>query len=305
MSKARYNFEDIGSNLTLAFAADCEQDYERRVADTARIIAARSEVAPLVLLAGPSGSGKTTTASKLRDEVQRLGHPCRAVSMDDYYLSVNPDTHPRTERGDIDFESPYCLDIPLFHDHLTTLLEGGTAQIPSFDFAAGRRRDAAFMPLEVKRGDICIFEGIHALNPLFFKDLEDYTQRVYISARADIYSKGQLFFKGTWVRLVRRMVRDANFRGWDAAKTMTIWGDIRRGEKKYISPYWPSANIALDTHMPYETLILKRFALPLLAEIPHCEREAELREMAAALAEIPDLPLEYVPKHSLLREFIG
>ncbi|MCL2080960.1 MAG: nucleoside kinase [Oscillospiraceae bacterium] len=288
------------------FAAECERQYESKVLSCAKVLADRAESVPIILLAGPSGSGKTTTAMKLREYILAMDHDCQVVSMDDYFRTVNLATHPRDAKGDIDFESPLCLDIPLFTKHIAELRKGRTVKIPHFDFPNQRRHPDMSTELYIPKGGICIFEGIHALNPMFSEGLDEFTQKVYVSARANIRDNGGTLFKGTWVRLLRRMIRDNNFRGWEPARTMAAWGSVRNGEKKYISPYKDLAGFQIDTEMPYELCIMRGTALPMLEEVPAgIDREHELKQIYPALERFPGISLELLPERSLLREFLG
>jgi len=294
------------SETPVEFVAACEKQYEDKVLSCAKALADKSETAPIILLAGPSGSGKTTTAMKLRHNILHMGHDCQVVSMDDYFKTVNLGTHPRNSKGDIDFESPLCLDIPLFIEHIGRLREGKSVKIPHFDFPNQRRHPDMYTELTIPKGGICIFEGIHALNPMFSEGLDVFTQKIYVSARANIRDNGAALFKGTWVRFLRRMIRDSNFRGWDPSRTMAVWGMVRNGEKKYISPYKDLAQFQIDTHMQYELCMLRDTAMSLLEDVPKgIDREAELKSIYPALEKFPEISLNLLPGHSLLREFLG
>ena len=304
----KYTLESIieRSSDSARFVAECEREYEEKVAACADMIAARADAAPLILLAGPSGSGKTTTAVKLCEALRGMGRPCQVVSMDDYFRTVNPATHPRNERGQIDFESPHCVDIPLFLKHLEKLHNGKTVKVPHFDFPNQRRHADMFTELSIGKGGLCVFEGIHALNPMFSEGLSEWTQKVYVSARSNIKAGNDLLFKGTWVRLIRRMTRDGNFRGWVPSLTMSMWDSVRVGEKKYISPYKDLAKYQIDTHMPMEMCVFRDEALEMLADIPRgCDRERELKSIRPALEKFPSIPRGLLSGDSLLREFLG
>lgn len=287
------------------FLAECDTALSAKIAMAAAAIATDAAEKPIVLLSGPSGSGKTTTAGKLSMGLSYIGIKCHVVSMDDYFLTFNPDTHPRDKRGNIDFESPECVDIPLLTKHFEILSSGGEIEIPRFDFARQRRSDIPGRAVRLQKDEVAIFEGIHALNPSMLQGNFGAT-RVYASARTNIRRGNELYFKSTWLRLVRRIIRDDNFRGWKADKTMALWANVRRGEKNYISPYKELADIKIDTSMPCEIPILRNYAVPLFASVPaEVERGDELRMIGQRLGEFYPIEERMVSVKSLLREFIG
>ena len=258
-----------------------------------------------MLLSGPSGSGKTTTAMKIAEELLRRGVNSRAVAMDNYFLTQDPATVPRTPDGSIDYESPLCLDMELLSQHFTALSRGEEILIPKFEFARQMRNDSLGTPLKLEKNEIAIFEGIHALN-------DDITGRhpaaakLYISARSNINEGAVLRFKGTWMRLVRRAVRDYSFRGAGVAQTLAMWANVRRGEKLYISPFKSKADIVFDSSLPYEVPVMKNYALPILQSVPgDNERHDEMLELVKAFEHFESIDPALVPRDSLLREFIG
>ena len=237
---------------------------------------------PVVLLSGPSGSGKTTTAMKIAEELQRRGVNTHAVAMDNYFKSLNRKTAPRTPEGDIDYESPQCLDMELLDQHFAALSRGEEIIIPKFEFARQMRNDARGTPLKLGKNEIAIFEGIHALNDDIAGPHPE-AAKLYISARSNVNDGAALRFKGTWMRLTRRAVRDYSFRGTGVADTLEMWANVRRGEKLYISPYKNRADIIFDSSLPYEVSVMKNFALPLLQAVPEENaRRGELLELIEA-----------------------
>jgi uridine kinase len=287
------------------FARECEAIFNRKVAETAALIAERSHASHIVFLSGPSGSGKTTTAKKLCDALEELGVGAQTVSIDKYYMPINPETSPRTEDGEIDLESPYCLDLELLEAHFEMLEGGMEIIIPHFNFKKQTRDPAKARPLKLADGGIVIFEGIHALGDMI-ADRHPQATKLYISARSDVTSGGQTFFKRTWTRLMRRVVRDLNFRGTGASETLKMWATVREGEKKYISPYKHKADLVFDSSMEYEIPILKKYALDAFREIPEgAPRMGELQEFTPLLTQFEDIDAEVVPADSILREFIG
>ena len=167
------------------------------------------------------------------------------------------------------------------------------------------RNDHAGPPLRLGKNEIAIFEGIHALN-------DDCAGRhpaatcLYISARSDVLEGEDLRFKGTWMRLTRRAVRDYNFRGTDVAETLEMWANVRRGEKLYISPFKHRANYIFDSSLPYEVSVMKNYAMPLLEAVPQENvRRRELLELIQGFAHFLPIDPDLVPPSSLIREFIG
>ncbi|MDR0862005.1 MAG: nucleoside kinase [Oscillospiraceae bacterium] len=287
------------------FAEECEAVFETKTAEAAAQIAQHLRVSPVVLLAGPSGSGKTTTAKKLSDKLELLGVRAHTVSLDNYFLTVQPETAPRTPEGEIDYESPAGMDMELLDAHFTRLGRGQGIQVPHFSFSQQSRVENETEPLTLGKNEVAIFEGIHALSDrLAGRHPEAFG--LYISARSDVSDRGVPVYRGTWTRLTRRIIRDSLFRGTGADSTLAMWANIRRGEKMYISPYKHRAHLLLDSAMPYELAVLKRFAEPLLRSIPlGIARHAELSAFAPSLSRFADIDAAVVPAFSILREFIG
>ena len=276
-----YQLQEINRRIQTdvqEFLAECDDNYTQRVSLAADKILSNLENSPIVLLSGPSGSGKTTTAMKIAEELQRRGVNTHAVAMDNYFKTINPRTAPRTPEGEIDFESPLCLDMELLDRHFTALGQGEEIWIPKYEFARHMRNDSRATPLKLGKNEIVVFEGIHALNDDIAGRHPEAT-KLYISARSNVNEGAVLRFKGTWVR---------------------------RGEKLYISPYKHRANYIFDSSLPYEVSVMKHYALPLLRAVPEENvRRAELLELIEAFQYFEPIDPELVAKDSLLREFIG
>jgi len=289
------------------YAKECEAIFNRKVDETAAMIAERAADADcnVVLLSGPSGSGKTTTSHKIGDALKKIGIFAHTVSLDKYYTSPLSETYPRTADGELDLESPYCLDLELINKHFTALERGEEVAIPHFNFAMQKRDPAMEMRLMLKKSEIVIFEGIHSLNDLLAKD-HPKAFKLYISARSDIKHYGRLCFKRTWTRLMRRVVRDDFFRGTGADATLKMWANVRHGEKIYISPFKYKADLLFDSSMGYEVPVLKQYALNAFSILPDgTERVEELRSLLPSLMEFESIDSSVVPPDSILREFIG
>ena len=268
--------------------------YHANVETAAEKIADNIKNSPIVLLSGPSGSGKTTTAMKVSEALERRGVRSHYVGMDDYFNTVSPETTPRTPEGEYDLESPLCLDMELMNEHFTMLARGERIHVPKYEFS---RRMRAFEPsksLKLGKDEIVIFEGIHALNDMI------------TTRHPEAFKLYKIVFKRTWFRLVRRLVRDYNFRGSSAAETMGMWANVRRGEKAYISPFKDKADYQFDSSLPYELPVFNRTATALFQTVPEgIERFDELRAVLPALQLFGDIDESLVPPDSLIREFIG
>ena len=303
-----YQLQEINKRIqsdVVEFMAECDANYAQRVSLAADKILANLNNSPIVLLSGPSGSGKTTTAMKIAEELQRRGVNTHAVAMDNYFKTLNRKTAPRTPEGDIDYESPLCMDMDLLDQHFTALSKGEEILIPKFEFARQMRNDSLGRPLRLGKNEIAIFEGIHALNDDISGRHPEAT-KLYISARSNINDGAELRFKGTWMRLTRRAVRDYNFRGTDVEETLDMWINVRRGEKLYISPFKNRADVIFDSSLPYEVSVMKNYALPLLKAVPEENaRRAELLDLIDAFQHFEPIDPDLVAKDSLLREFIG
>lgn len=287
------------------FVAICEAEYSKKVRDAAKKITDGMEHNPIVLLSGPSGSGKTTTALKLACALKEFGVGTHTVSLDNYFNTVDPETAPRTEKGEIDYESPYCLDLPLLHRQIEAMVRCEEVQLPKFNFSE-QCRSLSTIPLVRKKNEVVIIEGIHALNDMITESTGGHGIKLYVSARSNFIENGELVFKGTWTRLIRRIVRDDRFRGTRADFTLRIWDSIRVGEKKFISPFKDRADIIINSTHGYEMNMLKKHILPLLSDIPEgITRYHEIMQIPRALERFVDIDDALVPKDSLLREFIG
>ena len=289
-----------------AFMAAGDAAFHEKVCRAADLIQSHRDKSPVVLLSGPSGSGKTTTAGMINAELERRGIHTHTISMDDYFLTPDPNTAPRTPDGEMDFESPLMLDLALLDDHFSRLARGEEILVPHFEFARRMRNDSQGTPLRLGPDEVAIFEGIHALNTTITGKHPEAT-RLYISARSDVVDgEGKVCFKGTWMRLTRRAVRDYNFRGTDVKGTLDMWANVRRGEKLYISPYKQTAHMLFDSSLPYEVSVMACYARPLLAAVPEeNQRRHELLELIASFDRFEPIDPATVPAASLLHEFIG
>lgn len=284
----------------------CDAAYAAKIARAAQAVAEHAKTCPIVLLSGPSGSGKTTTAMKIAEALEQRGIHSQSLAMDDYFRTVDPKTAPRTATGELDFESPACLDMDLLGSHLNSLAGGGEIRVPRYNFVTRIQSGPIGRRMRLGKDEVVVCEGIHALNDEIAAYCPD-AFRLYISARSNVEDDaGKLVFKGTWMRLLRRLVRDHNFRGTSAAGTLDMWANVRRGEKQYISPFKDRANLKFDSSFPCEVSIMKNYALPLLEAVPEgAARFGEIRSIIPALEQFESVDPKLLAPESMLREFIG
>ena len=297
------NYQTVADPAGMIAEADAR--YAALVEQAAEKIAENKKNSPIVLLSGPSGSGKTTTAMKIAEALEKKGIGSHYVGMDDYFSTVNPATTPRTPEGDYDLESPLCLDMELLNEHFTLLSEGKRIYVPKYEFSRQMRIQEPSKSIKLKKDEIVIFEGIHALNDMI-TDRHPEAFKLYISAQSDVLFGGRTVFKRTWFRLVRRTVRDYNFRGSSPAETMGMWANVRRGEKLYISRFKEKADFQFDTTLSYELPVFNTTATQLFQSVPEgIERFDELRSVLPALQLFGHIDESLVSEDSLIREFVG
>ena len=261
----------------------------------------------IVLVAGPSSSGKTTFSGRLAVHLQMYGHPSRRISMDDFF--INREDLPLQIDGTRDFETIDALDIRLLAETLNALLNGEEVFMPEYDFETGEK-DYLTSPTALIPGEIIILEGIHGLNPQVCEMLPaDEIYKVFVSALTCLNLDDHNRIRTTDVRLLRRIVRDQQFRSYPAEKTLEIWPSVRRGEEKYIFTYQENADSMFNTALHYELPILKHYAYQMLKEVPSDSPNYLLaRRLIKTLNYLPDVDPQLfneIPPLSLLREFIG
>ena len=258
----------------------------------------------MVLLAGPSSSGKTTSCRRLSVQLAVLGYDVRQLSLDDYF--VCRERTPKLPNGEYDFESIDALDLPLLNDHLQRLIKGEKVEIPTFDFIKG---DPYYSGKTLQMGprSILVVEGIHALNPKLTASIPDeYKFKVYVSTLTQIAIDDINSIRSSENRMLRRIVRDNNFRGWDAFNTIHRWGEVRRGEEINIFPYQENADVMFNSALLYELGVLKVFAEPLLKRVPeNTEEYAEAHRLLNFIEIIEPIDPTYIPPASIMREFLG
>ena len=278
--------------------------HEKKYASVADMIAQRRDKVRMVLLAGPSSSGKTTSCRRLAVQLAVLGFDVKQLSLDDYFLPR--EKTPRQPNGDYDFEAIEALDIPLLNEQLQQMFDGKEVKIPTYDFKKGEPYFSG-KTIKLKKESILIVEGIHALNPKLTADIEEELKfKIYVSALTQIALDNQNIIRSNDNRLLRRIVRDNNFRGYSAHATLQRWPSVRAGEHKHIFPYQENADVMFNSALLYELGILRPFAEPLLKMVPQSAEEyAEAERLLSMLELIEPIQTKFIPPTSILREFLG
>ena len=265
----------------------------------------RASGARVILIAGPSSSGKTTFAHRLSIALKVLGLRPKAISLDDYY--INRAEIPVDENGEQDLERLDTLDVPLFNEHLVRILQGEAVQTPIYDFTTGRRSERT-NTVQVTCDQPIIIEGIHGLNDELTREVERSLKfKVYISALTTLNLDDHNRIRTTDARLLRRLVRDQQFRGTPPEETLSMWPSVRRGEEKYIFPFQEEADVMFNSSLVYEMAILKKYVYPLLLSVPTDNPNyTRARRLVKFLNYFQSSDVEdEIPVNSILREFIG
>jgi len=259
----------------------------------------------LVLLAGPSASGKTTTAQKIAEALGTQDTRAHRISLDDFYLEA--ENMPRLPDGVPDIESVYALDLPLLRETLRSLMETGRGDIPHFKFGAGGR--TGYVPLEIGLEDTIVLEGLHALHPEITERTGfpgEAVTKAFVSVASRIYDHREIVINKRNLRLVRRILRDHQFRGSDAARTIAMWPAVTRGEEQWLAPCKPHADFLINSIHIYEPCVFAPRVLPLLESLPaDIPGAGAAYRLAKSLRRFAPLPGEFAPPDSLLREFLG
>ncbi|MGA9534259.1 MAG: nucleoside kinase [Anaerolineales bacterium] len=277
--------------------------HERRIAEIAAQIAEGNSETRIVLIAGPSASGKTTFSKRLSIQLMAQGLSPYPIELDNFF--VNRDETPRDEDGELDYESLHALDLPRLNHDLRLLVQGERVQIPSYDFVTGLQSEGKIIQLVPDQ--ILIFEGIHGLNPELIPAIPpEQTFRVYASALTQLNLDSYNRVSTTDTRLIRRIVRDAQHRGYSASDTIRRWESVRRGEKRYIFPYQENADVMFNSALVYEGAALAPMAEPLLRQVTYgTDEHVEAKRLLALLRWFLPIDPSLIPDNSILREFVG
>ncbi len=285
------------------FIQTCETKHNNMLAEIGEKIASERNNIRLIAIAGPSSSGKTTFSNRLRIELLSKGIRPVMISMDDYY--IDRDKIPLNENGELDLEDINTLDIELFNEHMYALINGEEVEIPRFDFKLAKRVKGH--KLKIEPDQPIIIEGIHALNEQMSSLIPKHQKfKIFISPQIQINMDNHTPMSTTDLRLIRRIVRDNQFRNSPAKQTMSMWSSVRRGEFKWIYPNQEGADYVYNSELTYELCVLKKYAIPLLKEIGvEDEYYITANRLLKYLKYFTEIEEYAIPCNSLLREFIG
>lgn len=278
--------------------------HEKRFSQVADQVVSRG--ARIVMLAGPSSSGKTTSAHRLATQLRVHGKKPVLLSLDNYYL--DRDTIPRQSDGSLDLEHINTLDTALFRENISDLLSGQEVELPSFNFKTGKREWTG-NKLRLVENDTVIVEGIHGLNPAMVPEnvRPSLIFRLYVSPLLPLNLDNHNRIPTSYLRLLRRIVRDYETRGASVEHTLSMWASVQRGEKRWIYPYQENADVIFNSSTLYELAVLKHHIFPLLTAVtPEESCYDQVRGIVKILNYVREADVDdEIPPTSLVREFIG
>jgi len=278
--------------------------HEKQIAEIADKISSRRQQIHLILIAGPSASGKTTFAQRLKIHLMVNGLNPIPISMDNYYL--DRESIPLDEEGQRDLEAISTIDIELLNEHLSRLIQGQQVEIPFFNFKKGEREYRGNL-VSISDQQPLIIEGIHGLNEQLTPMIPKINKfKIYISALTQLNLDSHNRIPTTDTRLIRRIVRDRQFRGASIGDTLTMWSSVRRGEEKYIFPFQEMADVMFNSALTYEMAVLKPYIMPLLNNIDtndiHFTEANRLKKFMKYFVEMDGTS---IPATSIIKEFTG
>lgn len=286
------------------FVNSIEKTYSKEISDAVDYILSKKDKCKIIMLSGPSGSGKTTTAYKIREELIRRGSGAVIISLDDFYRDRT--MAPIREDGTPDFETLEALDVQEIKKCIFSLMTSGKCDMPKFDFIL-KKPCKDKVHVELNDNEFAIIEGIHGLNPVFTNKLpSEAIIRVYISVKQGITDYNGLVISNRCIRLVRRLIRDYEKRKSDAETTLSMWDNVCKGQSLYIYPFKRTSDITINSIHIYELCVLRNMAIHYLQQVKEdspCLKSA--LKLISILERFYPINIEYVPKNSLLREFLG
>jgi uridine kinase len=293
----------VENKREVAFVNMCETRHNNQLCELGEIISKDIKTIRLIAIAGPSSSGKTTFSKRLEIELLTRGIKPLMISIDNYYYTA--DFVPKDQFGQPDFEHVNALDLQLFQKNISDLINGLPVSLPTYSFREQKRTFPA--PIQIGANTPIIIEGIHALNDSLSSFIPaDQKFKIYISPFSQINIDYNNPINLTDLRLLRRCVRDLQFRGTSAEKTLEMWSSVRRGEYKWIYPFIESANYIYNSELTYELMVMKKYALQALKDIPNdSEYYIQANRLIKFLKVFKEIDSYLVPCNSILREFIG
>ncbi len=280
------------------FINECERIYDSQLYEVANAISDRSFQRPIILLSGPSASGKTTTAMRLENLLENLGHPSKTLSLDDYFFPLDKSCE------NIDFEAPERIDIPLLKKQLEDIACCKEVILPDFNFKTQKRMVKE--RYKRQKDEIVVIEGIHALNPDVTGDNDDFSNNIYISVRTRIIDKDGISFHPSKIRLIRRIFRDTQFRARSIETVLNQFKSVERGENLYIMPFKERSHFEIDTFMGYELSVYKDCLIKMLVNIKDTFADYhKFESLEKMLKQLDSLDSSLVKKNSVVREFYG
>lgn len=278
--------------------------HEKKIAEIANLVSSRKGQIKLVLIAGPSSSGKTTFSKRLGIQLAVNGIKSYQISVDNYF--VDSEQTPLDEYGNYDYEALGAVDVEFFNHQLLSLFNGEEVELPKFDFLRGKRYLDGHR-LKLNNEDILIVEGIHGMNPDLIPEIDrNNTFKIFISALTQISFDEHNPISTTDNRLIRRIIRDSQYRGYSAADTIKRWPSVTRGEERNIFPYQENADVMFNSATLYELAVLKKYAEPLLKLVSENQAEyAEAVRLLRFFSYFKPIDDGEIPPTSLLREFLG
>ncbi|MCC8192693.1 MAG: AAA family ATPase [Ruminococcus sp.] len=275
------------------FVDTCEKEYNDQITKLANLVMSEQGQRPVILLSGPSGSGKTTTALKLEAILDNVGLETHTISMDNYFTPL------KIEEGS-DLESPERMDIELLQSHIVKIANCEQVEIPLFSFKT--QSVNGYRPLKRKENELIILEGIHALNPDVTGNNDNFTQRVFVGIDSVLEAKSGATLESSKLRLIRRLVRDLNYRGRSFDETLESFERVKNGTKNYVMPYKCRASFCVNSFLDYELCAFKDIVLN---GFESSHTETDRFGICEALQQAEGMSDEIVPADSLIREFIG
>lgn len=299
------DIEDIIQSMQneTKFVLRCEEIYHDKISAASAAILREHGKKPFVALTGPSGSGKTTSALRLKDYLENLGCKVILIGMDNFFYS-DKEAPPEAEGN---WESPYYVNREKLQETLFALSEGKTVDVPVFDYT--KNDVGSWNRVEGSTEAIIIAEGIHMLNPLLLDPIRDKTTGIYVAPRTRLITPDEQLVRPEMVRVARRMIRDYRGRGKSLQSTVLRARQVDDGEQQYIQPYKTNAAVHIDSFHDYELCVLSRY----IREIDSFRDELTeefmeqngLGVLLKVVKELPPLTIDYIPRDSLIREFIG